>query len=50
MTEARVVIDQWLEEYNTISPHGSLGGMTPEQFLQRWKDGNINQQPKILTA
>jgi transposase InsO family protein len=35
MTEARVVIDQWLEEYNTIRPHGSLGGMNPEQFLQR---------------
>jgi len=50
MTEARVVIDQWLEEYNTIRPHGSLGGMNPEQFLQRWTDGNINQKPKILTA
>jgi hypothetical protein len=24
--------------------------MNPEQFLQRWTDGNINQQPKILTA
>ncbi len=50
MTEARVVIDQWLKEYNTIRPHGSLGGMNPEQFLQRWTDGNINQQPKILTV
>jgi len=45
-----LVIDQWLEEYNTIRPHGSLGGMNPEQFLQRWMDGNINQQSKILTA
>jgi len=34
MTEARVVINQWLEEYNTIRPHGSLGGMNPEPFLQ----------------
>jgi transposase InsO family protein len=24
MTEARVVIEQWLEEYNTIRPHGSF--------------------------
>jgi transposase InsO family protein len=30
MTEARVVINQWLEEYKTIRPHGSLGGMNPE--------------------
>jgi transposase InsO family protein len=32
MTEARVVIINWLEEYNTIRPHGSLGGMNPEFF------------------
>ncbi|MBT6208571.1 MAG: transposase [Woeseia sp.] len=35
MTEARVVINQWLEEYNTIRPHGSLSGMNSEQFLQQ---------------
>jgi len=50
MTEARVVINQWLEEYNTIRPHGSLGGMNPEQFLQRWAEGNTNQQPESLTG
>jgi transposase InsO family protein len=50
MTEARVVIQQWLKEYNTIRPHGSLAGMNPEQFLQCWIEGKINQQPKSLTA
>ena len=50
MTEARVVINQWLEEYNTIRPHGSLGGMNPDQFLQRWTEGNTNQQPESLTG
>ncbi len=50
MTEARVVINQWLEEYNTIRPHGSLGGMNPEQFLQRWTEGQTIQQPNSLTA
>ena len=50
MTEARVVINQWLEEYNTIRPHGSLGGMNPQQFLQRWTEGNTNQQPESLTG
>jgi hypothetical protein len=24
--------------------------MNPEQFLQRWTEGNINQKPKTLTA
>ena len=50
LTEARVVIQQWLEEYNTIRPHGSLAGMNPEQFLQYWTEGKMNQQPKTLTA
>lgn len=50
MTEARVVIQQWLEEYNTIRPHGSLGGMNPEKFLQCWSQGNLNRQPKSLTV
>jgi transposase InsO family protein len=50
MTEARVIIDNWLDEYNTVRPHGSLGGMTPEKFLQRWTEANIDQQPKSLTG
>ena len=50
MTEARVIIDNWLDEYNTVRPHGSLGGMTPETFLQRWTETDIDQQPKSLTG
>jgi transposase InsO family protein len=40
MTEARLVTNQWLAEYNNIRPHGSLRGMNPEQFLQQWIEGN----------
>ena len=50
LTEARAIINQWLEEYNTVRPHGSLGGMNPEQFLQRWTQATLNQQPKSLTG
>jgi transposase InsO family protein len=50
MTEARVVINHWLEEYSTIRPHGSLDGMNPEYFLQRWIEGNMSQQPGTLTS
>jgi putative transposase len=50
LTEARVVIKQWLQEYNTVRPHGALGGMNPEQFLQQWTEGNTIQQPKSLTG
>ena len=33
MTEARVMTNQCLVKYNTISPHGSLGGMNPKVFF-----------------
>lgn len=32
LSEARRVVDQWLEEYNTVRPHGSIGMMTPRAF------------------
>lgn len=51
LTEARVLIRQWLQEYNTVRPHGSLGGMSPEAFIQRWTEGKTDQQqPKLLTG
>jgi transposase InsO family protein len=34
--EAGAVIGQWLEEYNTIRPHGSLNGRAPAQFIEDW--------------
>lgn len=41
LAEARRVIEQWLEEYNTIRPHGALNMMTPRAFAaihrQEWK-------------
>ena len=50
LTEARVVIYQWLEEYNTVRPHGSLGGMNPEQFLHQWGNSKTLQPMKSLTG
>lgn len=34
IAEARAVIAGWLEEYNTIRPHGSLAGRSPAQFIR----------------
>jgi len=32
VAEARRVIDQWLEEYNEVRPHGSINQMTPRAY------------------
>jgi len=41
VAEARRVIEQWLEEYNTVRPHGAINMLTPRAFAalhrQEWK-------------
>lgn len=41
LAEARRVVAQWLEEYNTIRPHGAIKMLTPRAFAaihrQPWK-------------
>ena len=39
LLEARVVIGEWLVEYNTLRPHRGLGMMTPTQFAKSCKAG-----------
>ncbi len=36
VTEARVVIEDWRNEYNTWRPHSSLGGLTPAEYADQW--------------
>ena len=35
--EARVVIAEWVERYNTVRPHRGLGMKTPAQFAAEWR-------------
>lgn len=32
LIEARIVISEWVEDYNKVRPHSSLGYLTPEKF------------------
>jgi putative transposase len=34
-TEARVLIEAWRREYNSVRPHSSLGNLTPAEFAAR---------------
>lgn len=42
MPEARTIIEEWRDEYNTFRPHRSLNGMTPREFAAKNKP-NITQ-------
>jgi len=33
--EARQLVDQWRDEYNSFRPHSSLGYLTPDEFAQQ---------------
>ena len=35
LEEARVVIEEWREDYNGKRPHSSLDNQTPEEFARR---------------
>jgi len=41
--EAQVVAEQWLEKYNNYRPHGSLKGLTPNLFLETWRQEQANK-------
>jgi transposase InsO family protein len=36
--EASEASESWLHEYNEERPHGSLGGLTPSKFFERWEE------------
>ncbi len=41
--EAQVVADHWRDKYNDYRPHGSLKGITPNMFLEKWRQEHTNQ-------
>ena len=38
LDDARALIESWRQDYNTVRPHTSLGGETPERFLELWAE------------
>ena len=39
LEEARAALEEWRKEYNGERPHRSLEGLTPEEFIARWRAG-----------
>lgn len=47
LDEAKKITESWRVEYNTFRPHGSLDGLTPEEFRKNWERKNQQKIPEI---
>jgi putative transposase len=43
LTEARLIIEAWREDYNYLRPHSSLGALTPMEFVNQHRGGPLEQ-------
>jgi putative transposase len=41
LSDVRQQTEKWLEIYNHLRPHDSLGGMPPSEYLTKHKTGNV---------
>ena len=44
VTEARILIERWRQEYNTEHPHSSLGYLSPDEYAATL---NHQQTPEL---
>src|SRR5262245_33363985 len=43
--EAKVVIECWRRHYNAVRPHSSLGYLTPEEFVAKYRQTTDDPYP-----
>lgn len=48
LKHAKDVIEEWRKDYNAVRPHSSLGGLTPEEFMEL--DGNAKMQVALSSG
>ena len=47
LDDARALIAGWRDDYNTIRPHTSLRGRSPEEFLRGFSEGMPSEKPTV---
>jgi len=50
MEDAREKIEKWRRDYNEFRPHSSLGDLTPQQFVDKYKGRLRSQKTPFLAG
>jgi len=50
MEDAQEKIEKWRRDYNEFRPHSSLGGLTPQQFVDKYKNSLRGQKAPVLAG
>jgi putative transposase len=48
LNHAREIISKWLEEYNEVRPHSSLGRLPPALYVKKWYNDNQGKLSSTL--
>lgn len=44
LEEARICLEEWRRDYNTIRPHTELGNQTPAAYAAAWREQQTNRE------
>jgi putative transposase len=47
LDDARALIEAWRQDYNSVRPHTSLRGETPERFFELWSEAMASDQSPV---
>lgn len=50
LAEAKLLVADWRDDYNTNRPHSALAMMAPARFAEAWRQQRGQPQPPTLTA
>ena len=49
LAEAKRIIEDWRQDYNTVRPHSALAGMSPEEYRRAIQGENLETQSPNLS-
>ena len=48
LAEAKRIIEDWRQDYNTVRPHSALAGLSPEEYRRAAKRGKTETRSPSL--